>query len=343
MDKKVKATLKLLLFLSIGVAMVFLFYYRMAPEDRTAFWAAIERANYGWLLASIGLGLFSHFIRAARWGSLLQGIGFRARYPNLFFAVMNMYFFNLAVPRLGEFTRCTLLYKYEKVPFEKAFGTVLAERAVDMICLLLLMGGAMLWMLPEFKEMLVLLGKEDSNPSSSGVPWLLWAALTALALGLLLWGLRKRVAPIAALWLKLRGLLSGILEGLRSVLKLPRPGRFFFQTLLIWLCYFFMTQVCFFALPETAALGVKAPLAVVAFASLAVLFIPGGVGAFPLMVSGMLVVPGLGGLEPSLGWALGWIIWSAQTLMILCVGLLALVLTPLYNQKFPLSNDSANA
>lgn len=343
MNKKVKSTLKLLLFLSIGVAMVFLFYFRMAPNDRDAFWEAIKKANYGWLLASVGLGLFSHFIRAARWGDLLQGIGYKTRFPNLFFAVMNMYFFNLAVPRLGEFTRCTLLYKYEKVPFEKAFGTVLAERAVDMICLLLVMGGAILWMLPEFKELMILLGKEDSQSSSSGVPWAVWATTIGLALGLLLWVFRKRVAPIAALWLKLRGLLSGILVGLRSVLKLPRPWRFLFQTLLIWLCYFFMTQVCFFALPETAALGVKAPLAVVAFASLAILFIPGGVGAFPLMVSGMLVVPGLGGLEPSLGWALGWIIWSAQTLMILSIGLLALLFTPLYNQKFPIPHDSANA
>lgn len=343
MNKKVKATLRLLLFLSIGVAMVFLFYYRMEPKDRSEFWEAIQSANYVWLLASIGLGLFSHFVRAARWGSLLKGIGFNARYPNLFFAVMNMYFFNLAIPRLGEFNRCTLLFKYEKVPFEKAFGTVLAERAIDMICLLLVMGGAMLWMLPEFKEMLALLGNEDSAAASSGAPWTLWAVGVALVLGVLLWVLRKRVALIASLWLKLRGLLTGILEGLRSVLKLQRPGRFFFHTLLIWLCYFFMTQVCFFALPETAGLGAKAPLAVVAFASLAVLFIPGGVGAFPAMVSGMLMVPGLGGLEPSLGLALGWIIWSAQTLMILSIGLLALILTPIYNQKSPIAHDPASA
>jgi glycosyltransferase 2 family protein len=343
MSKHLKSTLKLLFFLSIGVAMVFLFYYKMAPDDREAFWEAIKRANYGWLLASIGLGLFSHFVRAARWGDLLQGIGYKARFPNLFFAVMNMYFFNLAVPRLGEFTRCTLLYKYEKVPFEKAFGTVLAERAVDLICLLLVMGGTILWMLPEFKEMLALLGKDDSEPSSSGIPWMVWAALFLLAVGLLLWFLRKRVAPVATLWNKLRSLFAGILIGLRAVLKLPHPGRFLLQTLLIWLCYFFMTQVCFYALPETQSLGIKAPLAIVAFASLAILFIPGGVGAFPLMVSGMLVVPGLGGIEPSLGWAIGWIIWSAQTLMILSVGLLTLIFTPLFNQKFPLTNDTANA
>src|SRR5688572_14171945 len=117
----------------------------MSAGDKTAFWKALSEANYLWILLSILLGTFAHYVRALRWKLIIEPFGYKPRTYNLFFAVMNMYFFNAMVPRLGEVTRCAILKTYENIPVEKSLGTVVAERAVDLICFALFLGSIALF------------------------------------------------------------------------------------------------------------------------------------------------------------------------------------------------------
>jgi len=334
--KKAIEAIKILFFLSLGIGIVVWFWIQMKPEDKTQFLASVREAQYLWLGISILLGLCSHYIRALRWRLLLKVNGYHPSVPNAFFAVMNMYFFNLLVPRLGEITRCGMLNRFEKVPMDKGLGSVVAERAVDLIMLMLFMGTAVLVQLPYLDSMREALASTSSNaspdpsPSSSGLWRWIVLALFACA-GLLLYLLIKN-PKISGLYLKIRNLAKGFWEGLKSVILVEEKKTFWLYTASIWILYFFMTWACFPALPNIGAAGPLPPLAIMAAGSIAIIFVPGGVGAFPVIVAAVLALPHLGGVPQGQGLALGWIIWAAQTLLVLIAGSISLVLAPIYNQ-----------
>jgi glycosyltransferase 2 family protein len=334
--KKAIEAIKIVFFLSLGIGIVVWFWIQMNPEDKTQFLASVREAEYLWLGISILLGLFSHYIRALRWRLLLKVNGYQPSVPNAFFAVMNMYFFNLLVPRLGEITRCGMLNRFEKVPMDKGLGSVVAERAVDLIMLMLFMGTAVLVQLPYLDSMREALASTssnaspDSSTSSSGLWRWIFLALFACA-ALLLYLLRKN-PKISGLYLKIRNLAKGFWEGLKSVILVKEKKTFWLYTASIWILYFLMTWACFPALPNIGAAGPLPPLAIMAAGSIAIILVPGGVGAFPVIVAAVLALPHLGGVPQGQGLALGWIIWAAQTLLVLIAGSISLVLAPIYNQ-----------
>lgn len=334
--KKAIEAIKILFFLSLGIGIVVWFWIHMKPEDKTQFLASVREAEYLWLGISILLGLISHYIRALRWRLLLKVNGYHPSVPNAFFAVMNMYFFNLLVPRLGEITRCGMLNRFEKVPMDKGLGSVVAERAVDLIILMLFMGTAVLVQLPYLDSMREALASTSSNaspdpsPSSSGL-WR-WVVLALFACAALLLYLLRKNPKISGLYLKIRNLAKGFWEGLKSVILVEEKKTFWLYTASIWILYFLMTWACFPALPNIGAAGPLPPLAIMAAGSIAIILVPGGVGAFPVIVAAVLALPHLGGVPQGQGLALGWIIWAAQTLLVLIAGSISLVLAPIYNQ-----------
>jgi len=334
--KKASEAIKILFFLSLGIGIVVWFWIQMKPEDKTQFLASVREAEYLWLGISILLGLISHYIRALRWRLLLKVNGYHPSVPNAFFAVMNMYFFNLLVPRLGEITRCGMLNRFEKVPMDKGLGSVVAERAVDLIMLMLFMGTAVLVQLPYLDSMREALASTSSNaspdpsPSSSGL-WR-WVVLALFACAALLLYLLRKNPKISGLYLKIRNLAKGFWEGLKSVILVEEKKTFWLYTASIWILYFLMTWACFPALPNIGAAGPLPPLAIMAAGSIAIILVPGGVGAFPVIVAAVLALPHLGGVPQGQGLALGWIIWAAQTLLVLIAGSISLVLAPIYNQ-----------
>lgn len=334
--KKAIEAIKILFFLSLGIGIVVWFWIQMKPEDKTQFLASVREAEYLWLGISILLGLISHYIRALRWRLLLKVNGYHPSVPNAFFAVMNMYFFNLLVPRLGEITRCGMLNRFEKVPMDKGLGSVVAERAVDLIMLMLFMGTAVLVQLPYLDSMREALASTSSNaspapsPSSSGL-WR-WVVLALFACAALLLYLLRKNPKISGLYLKIRNLAKGFWEGLKSVILVEEKKTFWLYTASIWILYFLMTWACFPALPNIGAAGPLPPLAIMAAGSIAIILVPGGVGAFPVIVAAVLALPHLGGVPQGQGLALGWIIWAAQTLLVLIAGSISLVLAPIYNQ-----------
>jgi len=335
--KKALEALKILVFLSLGIGIVVWFWIQMNPEDKAQFLASIREAEYLWLIVSIVLGLFSHYIRALRWRLLLKVSGYRPTVPNAFFAVMNMYFFNLLVPRLGEITRCGMLNRFEKVPMDKGLGSVVAERAVDLLMLLLFMATAVLVQLPyldSFREALASTSSNsgpESAEASSGVNWK-WIVVGLIGIACLILFLFRKNPKVASVYQKGINLAKGFWEGLKSVVLVREKKAFWLYTALIWLLYYLMTWACFPALPTIGSGGLLPPLAIIAAGSIAIIFVPGGVGAFPVIVAAVLALPHLGGVPQGQGLALGWIIWAAQTLMILIAGSISLVLAPIYNQ-----------
>lgn len=346
MNKKrrvqLKEALKILLFFSIGIAVAFGVYSTMSDSDKDKFWKAISGANYLWLFISILLATFAHYLRALRWKLIIEPFGYKPKTYNLFFAVMNMYFFNAMVPRLGEITRCALLKNYEKIPIEKSLGTVVAERAVDLLCFGFFLGCIALFKFETYTEVYAAIQKaigdwligsgKNTEPGFFSKNWKYIAVATFLLLFGILFVFRKNKF-VHKIYSKIVSLITGFWQGLKSAFLIKKKGLFLLYTICIWGTYFLMTYVCFFSLSSTTYITPFAPFVVMIFGTFAIMATPNGLGVFPLVVAVILNLPEFGSIDSGTGNALGWIIWGAQEIMILSVGVLVMILIPIFNRN----------
>lgn len=321
-------------FMGIGLFFIWLFMRNLSEQQKQEIFNSFKLANYWWLLLAFIIGIVSHLARAARWKILLEPLGYKPRGLNVFMAVMIGYLANLALPRLGEVSRCGILTRYEKIPFNKSFGTVITERVIDMLTFVALFfvmiitqtGKIRTYM--EQKIYLPLQRKFDLELIGSSY-------LTFLIIGLL-------IAGILAVWLihrkfrhtafyqKIYGLMMGFLEGMRSLTRIKKPLLFVVYTLIIWILYLLMAYVVFFSLSETSGLGLDAGLAVLVFGSIGIMVVQGGIGIYPAIVAETLF---LWNVPETKGYAMGWLIWTSQTLMILIAGIFSLILLPVLNRS----------
>jgi uncharacterized protein (TIRG00374 family) len=306
-----------------------------SEEAKTEMRKALQDANYFWLILSAFFAILSHLSRAMRWQMLIETFEKRPRLINAFLAIMVGYLANLAFPRLGEITRCGIINRYEKIPIDKAFGTVITERLLDVVMLLLFTALAVLLqfkILGEyFNENILqpLLLKIDGFGDSSN--WLLYGVLAVFIVLLAL--LAKYLSSHfreTTIYKKLQTLMLGVWEGIKSVKNVKNLPVFIAHTFFIWIMYFVMIYACFFTTDFTSGLGPQVGLAVFVFGSFAVVATQGGIGAYPLMVAAVLV---LYNIPYELGYVFGWIAWSGQTFMLLLVGFASLVLLPIVNKK----------
>jgi len=266
------------------------------------------------------VSLLGYWSRAYRWKFALQHLGYQTKFHNDFMTVCVSYLVNLTLPRSGEITRAALLKKYEKVPFDKAFGTVVAERMVDLLIFLLFIAAGLV---SQFDTMYAFL--LEKNLKFETLLWLSFAGLMLFVLFILVW--------IYAEWniiLKLKQKLSGLLEGMLSIVKMKDKWRYLFHSFLIWFSYLIMFYVTIFALPETANMSFDVVLMGFIFGTLAVGFTNGGLGAYPLAIA---MIFSLYGTSNEIGVAFGWLIWTSQTLLTILLGLLSYLLLPVLNKK----------
>jgi glycosyltransferase 2 family protein len=266
-----------------------------------------------------------------RWKILMKPMGYQPALPNVFFAVMIGYLANLAVPRLGEVLKCTILARYEKVPADKLVGTILVERAFDVVCLglvFLLAFGVEYEVVGQYARQL--LGK--AFPSGPG-GYLLMKVLLGLVVMVLLargaWVLLqqwKQKPWIAAVL----GVVKGITDGLNSIRQLQEKGLFLLYSLGIWALYILGTWVGLQATMGTAGLGWTTAVSALAFASIGMIITPGGIGAYAFFLAKILA---LHEIPFELGMANGTLQWFAQFGIVLLVGFICLGLLPLYNKK----------
>lgn len=335
MHKTLGRLLTLLLFLGLGIFLVWLITHNLTPQQWERIRTVFRQADYAVLIPVFLVGALSHFLRALRWRLFFRPLGYTPGIFSTFCAVMIGYLANLALPRMGEITRCGVLSRNDRIPFDKVLGTMIAERVIDLICLAVLLAATVLVQLhivsDFFYELVIVrFGRLVERAGSlSGMPIL----AGVIVLGVFLWLILKRFRT--ASWLRrLTRLLTGIKKGALSILQMDKKGVFILYTFGIWTCYFLMVYIGFFALAPTSGLGLKPGLSVLSFGSIGMVVTQGGIGAYQLIVEKVL---GLYGIAEAYGFAFGWLSWLAQTLLTLVLGFGAMVAIPFIRRKKPSS------
>ena len=331
MNKKTTDILKYLLFLGIGVFLVWWSLHKIPDNKWAEFKTALVTANF-WLLIPVFFILStSHILRAIRWNTLMKPMGYQPRLVNTFFAVMIGYLANLAVPRLGEVLKCTILSKYENVPAEKLVGTIVIERAVDVVCLALVFLFAFIIQY----ELIGEFGKEIiSNFFTNKHGNFIWtkvgitiAIIIAIIFSIKIW---FKVFSHLKIVIAFQKILKGILEGLSSIRNLQQKGLFLFCTIGIWVLYIAGTWVGLYATTSTAHLGFGAALSALAFASIGMIITPGGIGAYAIFLAKVLEK---NDIPYEIGLANGTLQWFAQFLIVVIIGFISVGLLPMYNKS----------
>ncbi len=318
MNRRFLKGLKIIVPIAIGLFLVWYSYYKTTPEDRALIAGYLYDVDLFWVGLSVLFGMLGHISRAIRWNYLLEPLGFRAKLYNTLPMVMIAYFANLGIPRSGEILRATALNTYERVPFEKGFGTIVTERVVDVIMLLFVIVLALILQTNIITGYIQDLGLN--------VPQILLLGIGSLvALVGFVQILRKSKNTLAQ---KVKGIVSGLLDGIMSIFKMKNKWAFLAHTILIWMSYFAMLWAIKYTVPETLPLDFGQLLVVFVAGALAMATTNGGIGVYPIAVAAAL---SLFGISDASGTAFGWIMWIAQTLMIVVFGAISFLILPLLN------------
>jgi uncharacterized protein (TIRG00374 family) len=330
MKKQLLSIAKYVFFLGLGIFLVW-WSLRQIPADKwDQFKDSLRTANY-WLMLPVAIILaLSHLLRALRWRILMQPMGYRPGVLNCFFAVMIGYLANLAIPRLGEVLKCTALARYEKVPAEKLVGTIVAERAVDVISLLIVFFLTLLFqssVLAGYGQELLSQLFNKAEAGFSGTVLLIIFLMIVLAIFVTRF-VFKKFAHISIIQ-KIRTIINGVWEGLISIRKLEKKGLFILYTIGIWFMYTAGTWVGLKAMEGTSHLGWDVAIAALAFGSIGMIVTPGGIGAYALLIGKILEK---NGVLYEVGLANGTLQWFAQFLIVILIGCASLLLLPIYNK-----------
>jgi len=307
--------------IALGVFLIWFSLSKLEPNDIEAIQTSFKTANYWWVGFSLLLGILSHLSRAYRWQFLLDPLGYKPRFANNIMAVLVAYLVNLIVPRAGEFARATAISKYEHVPFEKAFGTIVSERVADVIMLLGIIALAFFFQTELLSSYLF----SDESSNSNYTIYIL-VGLGILGLGFFML-LKKSENPIIK---KIQNFLYGLFQGIVSIFKMKKKWAFIFHTFFIWLMYVLMFYVVTFALPETTHMPFGAIIVGFVVGSLSMALTNGGLGTYPIFVASAFI---LYGIDENAALAFGWIMWTAQTIMVLLFGGLSFLILPIYNKE----------
>lgn len=336
MNKRTKSIIQFVVLLGIGILLVWLSFksvWTVKEQILTSF----KNANYFWVSISMLIAFFSHFLRAYRWKYLLKPAGYFVKPNNALGAVIVGYFANYGLPRMGEITRCTLVTKYDNVPFEVALGTVITERIVDFLILIIIF---FLTLFAQFGQLKDLTAKYIYHPmtlkfkgiSAHPVKFIILISIVlALCIGLFL--IRKKITGL--LKGKAGNILLGFGKGLSSVKDIEHKFQFIVLSLAIWASYFYSLYVCFFAFQGTSHLGQSECLVLLLFGTFGVVFSPGGLGAYPAIITALLTYYGV---EQIAAFSFPWMAWTSQFILIVTLGLLSLILLPVIN-KAKINND----
>ena len=319
MKAKISKIASVFIPLLLGFGLIYYQYTTLSVEELNKIKFCFQKANYFYIFLSLIISLFGYWARAYRWKYSLQHLGYQTNFKNDFMSVCVSYFMNLTIPRSGEITRAALLKKYENVPFDKGFGTIVAERIVDLILFLLFVGLAFVL---QFEKLYNFIKEKIAFEK------IILLGITGITLGilfLLIW--------IYAEWKiikKIKNKFSGLIEGMLSIVMMKDKWKYIFLSFLIWFSYLLMFYIPIYALPETENIGFDIVIMGFIFGSLAVGFTNGGLGAYPLAIA---MIFSLYGISNDIGTAFGWLAWTSQTILTIFLGLLSYAFLPLYNKK----------
>jgi glycosyltransferase 2 family protein len=344
MVRKIWSALKYYVFLGVGV---FLVYYVFRDVNLPSLWEQMKTAQFSWLALSFVCGVLAMLSRAKRWMILLEPMGYKPGLMNSFNAVSLGYFANIGVPRMGEIVRCTVLNQTNRIPVTELIGTVLLERVIDVIILLSLILVVILSQISRFGSFFM---KEVFGDKIDKVSYLIdvtgWWLLLIVPFTVILVTLTTRwlfgryghITPLK----KVKQFGDGIRNGFVSLFKLKQRGAFLFHTFFIWFNYFIMTWVCLYAYEPTAGLGAFDGLFLMVVGGLGMTApVPGGIGAFHILVSNALVLYGINPvIDPvslkeifSPGLVFATLVHTTQFIMTVCCGLFSLLVLTIYRKR----------
>ena len=321
--------LKIGFFFLLGIALIWWSLHQIPAEEWTKFTLALKQSKL-WIVfpVFIILGL-SHFLRALRWRLIMEPLGYQPSIANTYLAVLIGYLANLAIPRLGEVLKCTLLAKYEKVPAEKIVGTIVAERAFDVISLGIVFLMALGLQFNVIEAGWNQLKNQTATPvidSNEGN----WKMYLFVGIGIFLVTLflilRKRIPTMVT---SIKQIFSGIWEGVMSATKLKQQKLFFVYSFGIWFLYLLATYVGLYATAGTESSFATA-ISCLAYASIGMILTPGGIGAYAYFMAKVLE---LNGVDYTLGLANGTLQWFSQFLIVIVLGGLSLIILPIINKQ----------
>ena len=339
MNTKIKNVLKYSVMLAITGFLLWLSFQNIEVgegESKLEFIAnAWRTADKFYLMLSAIAAVLSHVIRAERWKILLNPLGHRLSLKYGFISVMVGYFINLAIPRGGEVSRCYTLYRLNKTPVDVSLGTVVAERVIDLVFLLVLIGVSFLIQLDQLVYFFEKIDLQQGTSQGGGLPVFILLGLVLFLLGLffIAFYIYKTRRYFALKMLsRSRSVIKGIKSGVLVVFKLDNKGLFIFHSLFIWLLYYLMSYFILMAFPETEHIGLLAALTIFVIGGIAVAIpLPGGAGSYHVLVPLGLVI--LYGLEQDIAVAYTFILHGWQTVIIILLGAFSMLLSQYYGSK----------
>lgn len=338
LKKRIILVVQFLFFLGLGLFLVWWMSRGITDAQWKDIRQSMKQANYWLFVPVFAMLLLSHYVRALRWKILMEPLGYKPGTFNVFNAVMIGYLANLAFPRLGEVLKCTLLARYEKVAPDKLVGTIVAERAIDLVCLITAFVVTILLQIDTVGNYALSLLQNTFNGNGNEFSWLRTGMIVGIIVSFLFisYWLLKRFSHIRIIE-RIKNVIKGIWHGLNSVRYIKQRRLFLIHTILIWCLYFFSSRVGFYAMEEVSHLGTKEAFSILSFGSVGMIATQGGIGAYQFIVLEILMMYGLS--YPT-SYAFGWILWIAQTLVILLGGLICFILLPVLNRKRNESNQT---
>lgn len=326
MKQNTLKTLKFIAFFSIGI-FIFLWVYKGQNINHIKSILS-NKVNYFWIIVSVFLGLLSHISRTIRWNLMIEPLGHQPRTLNTFLSVLIGYLMNLALPRMGEISRCGVLSRYEKIPFTKLIGTVVLERLIDMLVLLLLL---MIVIITQFGQLVEFINNNPEVKDKMGKilhsPVLIIGAVLLIAC---IWLARHKIKE-SKITKKLLNFINQFTEGFKSIRNIKNKGSFIFHSLLIWGLYYLMLYCVFFSFEFTSHLSPLAGLTIFVLGSFGMVApVQGGIGAWHFMVIQGLALYGINEAD---GQVFALVAHGSTTVMLIIFGLIALLVLPFVNES----------
>ena len=296
--------------------------------DFSLLWSELMGMNLWWFAVTVVFGIMSHVVRGWRWRLTLAPLGYNPSAATCVDSVYVAYAANLVLPRVGEVSRCVILERHERVPFAHALGTLVMERMIDtlMVVLITLVAVALQWQV--FVEFISEAGFRLPGGAILSTPHgLVISLLSMVAIVVLLFFFLRKLS----IWQKIRSFAARFMEGLLSLKKMKNGWLFVVETVGIWFCYFMQFYLCFFCFGFSSGLSVAAGLLLFVGGSIAVVVpTPNGAGPWHFAIISIMVLYGVSTTDAQV-FAL--IVHSTQTLLVAILGLYGIAALQLRGMK----------
>lgn len=319
MKQQLSKWLSILFPIVLGIYLTIYTYNQFSSEQLLEIKGYFEHANYNYIFLALLIAVLGNMSRAYRWKYSLDHLGYPTNFATNYMAINICYLLNLTVPKSGEISRAVVLKKYNNIPFDKGFGTIVAERIVDMVILLLFILTAFFVQFAVVKSFIL-----DKIPIEKALLMLAITAIIGIGVVALFYYSKNKFI------LKIKEKLAGLREGIGTLLYMKNKGWYLAHTLFIWGSYVLMFYCTLFALPQTSSIPFGAVVTAFVVGSIAIAFTNSGFGSYPFMIAKILAVYDI---AETAGNAFGWIVWSSQMFLVLLLGLLSFLFLPLANRS----------